>query len=107
MAAMSYASQKGYIKEYKAAKREAGLAVFECKVVEDLWIAAPELPAGTVLPELEAFQEAKSKVRDKSSLVQRLQGRCLSYTKISLAKMLVTNGPQLWKARSMQIRGLI
>jgi hypothetical protein len=58
MAAMSYIAKKGYIKEYEAAKRTAGLAVFECKVREDLWIAANEAPAGTVLPELEAFQLA-------------------------------------------------
>ena len=58
MAAMSYISKKGYIKEYEAAERTAGLAVLECKVREDLWIAANEAPAGTVLPELEAFQEA-------------------------------------------------
>ena len=55
MAAMSYVAKKGYIKEYDAAEREAGLAVFESKIVEDLWIAAAEPLAGAVLPELEAF----------------------------------------------------
>ena len=48
MAAMSYVDNKGYIKEYEAAKRTARLAVFECKVRGDLWIAADEPPAGTV-----------------------------------------------------------
>ena len=55
MAEMSYVSEKGHIKEYEAAKRKPGLAVFECKVQEDLWIAANEPPAGTVSLELEAF----------------------------------------------------
>ncbi len=41
MAAMSYVHKKGYIKEYELAKREAGVAAFECKIAEDLWIAAP------------------------------------------------------------------
>ena len=45
MAAMSYVAKKGYIKEYEAAKREAGLAVYEAKVREDLYLAAPEPPA--------------------------------------------------------------
>ena len=39
MAAMSYVAKKGYIKEYEAAERTSGLAVFECKVREDLWRA--------------------------------------------------------------------
>ena len=55
MAALSYVHKKGYIKEYDLAEREAGVAAFECKIAEDLWIAAPEPAAGTVLPELEAF----------------------------------------------------
>ena len=80
---MSYVSKKGYIKEYETAERTARLAVFECKVREDLWVGADEPPAGTVSPELEAIQEAKAKVSDKTLLVQRLQGRCSSYTKIS------------------------
>ena len=67
MSAMSYIAKKGYIKEYEAAKKTAGLAVFKCKVREDLWIAADVPPAGTVSPELEAFQEAKSKVRNKTA----------------------------------------
>jgi hypothetical protein len=41
MAAMSYVHKKGYIKEYDVVKREAGVAAFECKIAEDLWIAAP------------------------------------------------------------------
>ena len=55
MAAMSYVHKKGYIKEYDVVEREAGVAAFKCKIAEDLWIAASEPAAGTVLPELEAF----------------------------------------------------
>ena len=40
MAAMIFVDKKGYIREYEAAKREAGLAAFECKIAEDLWMAA-------------------------------------------------------------------
>jgi hypothetical protein len=42
MAAMSYVAKKGYIKEYEASEREAGLAVFESKIVEDLGMATLE-----------------------------------------------------------------
>ena len=75
MAAMSYVAKKGYIREYEAAKRTARLAVFECKVRGDLWIAADEPPAGTVLPELEAFQEAEGKVRDKNLAFAEIAGK--------------------------------
>ena len=104
---MSYVSKKGYIKEYEADERTAGLAVFECKVGEDLWIAADDPPAGTVLPELEAFREAKAKVIYKDLVCAEVAGKMLSYTKISLAKMLDTNGPQLWHPKSMYLRGRI
>jgi hypothetical protein len=66
MAAMSHVAKKGYIKEYEVAKREAGLAVFESKVAEDLWMAAAEPEPGTVSPELVSFQEAEAKVNDKN-----------------------------------------
>ena len=41
MAAMSYAAKKGYIKDYEDAKRVAGLAAYEAKVWEDLYLVAP------------------------------------------------------------------
>ena len=66
MAALSYVAKKGYIKEYEAAKRDAGLAVFDCRIAEDLWIAAGLPDAGAVTPELTAFQEAKVKVNTKN-----------------------------------------
>ena len=66
MAAMSYVAKKGYIKEYDDGKSEAGLAVYEAKVCEDLYLAAAEPPAGTALPELEACATAKDKVRVKN-----------------------------------------
>ena len=66
MAAMSYVAKKGHIKEYELAEREAGLAVFECKVVEDLWMAADEPLAGTVLW---LFRRPKVKLTIKTSLV--------------------------------------
>jgi hypothetical protein len=69
--------KKGYIKEYEAAEREARLAVFDCRIAEDLWMAAPEPPAGTVSPELETFQEAKAKVRDKNLACSEVAGKML------------------------------
>jgi len=75
MAAMSYVAKKGYIKEYEAAKREAGVAVFACKVAEDLWMAADEPLAGTVSPELVAFQEAESNVNDKNLACVEVAGK--------------------------------
>ena len=54
---------------------EAGLAVYEAKVREDLYMAAPEPPAGTVSPELEACQEAKAKVRDKNLAFSEVAGK--------------------------------
>ena len=73
MAAVSYVAKKGYIKEYEVAKREAVLAVFDCRIAKDLWMAAHVPEAGAVTPELMAFQEAKLKVNDKTLSVQRLQ----------------------------------
>ena len=63
---MSYVSKKGHIKDCETAKRTAELEVFKCKVQEDLWVGADELPSGTVSPELEAFREAKAQLRDKN-----------------------------------------
>ena len=83
MAAMSYVSKKGYIKEYEAAKREAGLAVFESKVAKDLWIAADEPLAGFVLPELVAFQEAKIKVNNKNLACVEVAGKMFVIQKSS------------------------
>ena len=65
MAAMSYVQKKVYIKEYEEAEREAGLAVYEAKICEDLYAAAPAPLTGTAFPELEAWEGAKAKVRDK------------------------------------------
>ena len=48
ISAMSYVAKKGYIKEYEAAEREAGLAVFEAREKEDLYMAAPEPPPGII-----------------------------------------------------------
>ena len=104
MAAMSYVTKKGYIKEYDAAKREVGLAVHEAKIRENQYLAAPDPTAGT---ELAACGIAEAKVRDKTLLWQRLQGRCLSYTKIYLEKMLGTSGPPSWSPKSMHQRGRI
>ena len=52
MAAMSYVAKKGYLKEYEDAKQFSGLAVYESKVHEDLYMAAPEPPPGQASPEL-------------------------------------------------------
>ena len=86
MEEMSYVTKKGYIKEYEAAKREAGLAVFACKVVEDLWMAADEPLAGTVLPELVAFQEAKSNVNNKNLACVEIAGKMFVLYKNLLSK---------------------
>ena len=74
---MSYINKKGYIKEYEAAKRTAGLAVFKCKVQEDLYFAAPEPQDGTVSTELEAYQDAetKTKVREKNLVCTEVAGK--------------------------------
>ena len=37
MSAMSYVTQKGYFTEYQEAKREHGRAVYEAKIVKNLW----------------------------------------------------------------------
>jgi hypothetical protein len=66
MAALSYVQKKGYIKEYEEAERTAGLAVHESRVREDQYMAAPAVPAGDVQPELEAYEEAEAKVREKN-----------------------------------------
>ena len=57
-------------------------------------MAADEPLAGTVLPELVAFQEAESKINDKNLACVEVAGKMFVYTKISLAKMPITNGPQ-------------
>ena len=86
MAAMSYVSKKGYIKEYEAPKRYAGRAVFKCKVRENLWIAAPEPEPGFASPELEAFQEARDKVRDKNLACTEVAGQMFVLYKNLLSK---------------------
>jgi len=63
MAAMSYVTKKGYIKEYDAAASEAALAVHEAKVREDLYLAAVDPTAG---PELAACGIAEAKVLEKN-----------------------------------------
>ena len=77
MAAMNYVAKKGYIKEYEVAEREAGLTVFACKVAEDLWMAADESLAGTLSPELVAFQEAKINVNGKNLTRVEVAGKML------------------------------
>jgi len=66
MAAMSYVTKKGYIKEYDEAERAAGQAVYEAKVREDLYLAAPEPAAGAASPELAACGIAEAKVVEKN-----------------------------------------
>ena len=70
-------------------------------------MAAAEPPEGTVSPEMEALREAEIKGIEKTLTVLRWQGRCLSYTKISLAKTPSLNGPLSWPSRWEQFLGLI
>ncbi len=63
MAAMSYVTKKGCIKEYDAAASEAALAVHEAKVRVDLYLAAADPTAG---PELAACAVAEAKVLEKN-----------------------------------------
>ena len=62
MSAMSYVARKGYFKEYEEAKREAGKAVWDANIAEDLWMAAEEPPPGTVFMELQALSVAERNV---------------------------------------------
>jgi hypothetical protein len=66
MAALSYVHKKGYVKEYEEAERRAGLAVHEQQVREDAYIAAHAVAVGDPQPELEAYEEAEAKVRDRN-----------------------------------------
>ena len=75
MSAMSYVMRKGYFKEYAAAEREAGKAVYDTKVSEDLWMAAKEPLPGTVSPELQASREAERKVNDKNLACAEVAGK--------------------------------
>ena len=86
MAAMSYVEKKGYIKEYDDSKRDANLAVYEAKVREDLYLAAPEPPAGTALPELEACGIAEAKVRVKNLAMAEVAGKMFVLYKNLLSK---------------------
>ena len=54
--------KKGYFAEYEEAKREHGQAVYQAKIVKNLWLAAVEPPEGTVFPELEAVRDAAKKI---------------------------------------------
>ena len=40
MSAMSYVTRKGYFKEFEESKREAGRAVYDARIAEDLWLEA-------------------------------------------------------------------
>ena len=62
MSAMSYVTQKRYFVEYKEAKREHGRAVYEAKLVKNLWLAVPEPPEGTESPELTAVKDTEKKI---------------------------------------------
>ena len=75
MSLMSYVTRKGFFKEYEEAKREAGKAVYNAKIAEDLGMAAEEPPAGTVLPELEASTAAERLVIDKNLACAEVVGK--------------------------------
>ena len=75
MSAMSYVTRQGYFKEYAAAEREAGQAVFNAKVAKDLWVAADEPPQRTVLLELAALREAELKVNDENLACAEVGGK--------------------------------
>ena len=65
MSALSYITQKGYFTKYEEAKREHGRAVYESKIVENLYLAAQELTEGsdgTESPELKAVRNAEEKI---------------------------------------------
>ena len=62
MIAMSYVTQTGYFVEYEEAKREYSRAVYEAKLVKNLWLAVPEPPEGTESPELTAVKDAEKKI---------------------------------------------
>ena len=59
---MSYVTRKGYFKEYEEAKKEHGRAVYEGKIIENLWLAAPEPPERTASPEREAVRDSVKKI---------------------------------------------
>ena len=107
MAAMSYVKKKGYIKEYEEAEREAGLAVYESKVREDLYMAAPELAPGQASPELEAYEEAEAKVRDKNLTCAEVAKKMFVLFENLLSENAWHNGPPLWSPKSMHLRGRI
>jgi hypothetical protein len=73
--AVSYVKRKGYFKEYEAAEREAGRAVYEAKIAKDLWLAAPMLPEETESPEFTASKNADLKVVDKNHACVKVAGK--------------------------------
>ena len=66
MSAMSYVTRKGYFNEYYEAEREAGEAVEAARIADDLWMAAPEPPAGEILPQITALIEAERTVDNEN-----------------------------------------
>ena len=56
------------------------------KIAEDLWMAADETLAGTVSPELVAFQEAESKINDKNLACVEVAGKMFVLYKNLLSK---------------------
>jgi hypothetical protein len=103
MAAMSYVAKKGYIKDYENAQREAGLAVYASRVCEEQYMVAHPVPAGEVQPELEAYEEAEAKVREKNLVCIEVSRKMF----VLLAKTLGTNGPPSWTPKSKLKRGRI
>ena len=75
MSAMSYVTRKGYFKEYAEAEREAGQAVFVVRVADDLWMAAPEPPAGEISPQLTALIEVQRNVDNKNLACAEVAGK--------------------------------
>ena len=86
MAAMSYVAKKGYLKEYEDAKRVAGLVFYKSKVPEDLYMAAPELPAGQASPELQAYEQNEAKVREKNIAMSEVAMKMFGLYKNLLSK---------------------
>ena len=93
MSAMSYITRKGYFEEYAEAEREAGQAVFDARVADDLWMAAPEPPAGEILPQLTALREAKRNVDNKHLACAEVAGKMFVLYENFLSENAELNGP--------------
>ena len=82
-------------------------AVYEAKICEDLYTGAPAPVAGAALPELEAWEEAKAKVRDKNLTCSEVARKMFVLYANLLSEMLSINGPPSWSPKSVQIIGRI